>query len=277
MWRGYGVPETGVPQVFAPLWLKKLNVPGKVCDMITVSRGGQGKMKTRKRSVRMAGALAVLIVFAMLFAGCEEGPENGSGSADPVTGNGDSGETSADTLTEATADLLSRILEDSGATLGEANPVPQTFEDPVTAENAPGMLGILSDDFVGYVTEATVASAAISTFAFEVALVKCGDAESAKMVDTLIKDGFDSGKWICVMPEQSLTSVSGSYILLAVGWKEQTVAIAEAFKAMASGNATAPEVFYEGETGGESGEELPLPTDEDSGDAGGGLSGLTPA
>ncbi len=48
-----------------------------------------------------------------------------------------------------------------------------------------------------------------------------------QVINEMIINGYDSGKWICVMPEQSLTSVSGSYVLLAVGSKAQTDAIAE--------------------------------------------------
>jgi hypothetical protein len=209
-------------------------------------------------------ALAVALITIMLFSGCSGGNDGGGAAGDSGTGAEatDTGNSNAasDALTGSTADILQQMLNDAGAALGEENQLPEVLTDPVTAENSPGMLGVIADDFVGYVTEATSATAAINTSAFEIALIKCGGAETATTVEDLINSGFDSGKWICVMPEQSLTAVSGSYVLLAVGGKTQTDAIAGAFSAAAGGEASDPRIFYAGETGGD------RSSDTDSGD-----------
>jgi len=113
------------------------------------------------------------------------------------------------------------------------------------------MLGLIPDDFVEYVEDASVAQSLISPPAFRVALIKGKDAQSALIVNEQIKNNFDSGQWISILPERSLTVVSGSWVFLAVGLAAQTEALADAFTSIAGGNASAPEIFYEGETGGD--------------------------
>jgi len=201
-----------------------------------------------KKRIKIGAWVTVLLIVA-LMAGCSGGAGGSGGNGDMPDGTDNSGG-SADTLTGATDGILSQVIDAAGATLTGNDALPGLLTDPITIDNAPGMLGLIPDDFTEYVTEATVAQGAINTFAFQVALVKCNDAESAQTVNEQIKTGFDSGKWICVFPEQSLTVVSGSYVLLAVGTKAQTDALASAFASAAGSSASAPEIFYTGETGG---------------------------
>ena len=196
--------------------------------------------------------IITLLLAVALLAGCTDGVGSGAGGpageapGDPAgenPGGGNGG--AADTLKGTTAEILQQILD--GAAGGQ---LPASFSDPVTAENAPAMLGLLPDDFVSFAEEATGAIGALITDAFQAALIKCNNADDALIVSAIIQSGFDSGKWIEVFPERSLTMVSGSYVLLAVGSRTETEALAEAFKAVAGGNVSDPVVFYEGETGG---------------------------
>jgi len=220
----------------------------------------------------------VLFLIAMLTAGCsvgligsgDSGDANGSGgtvgsggsdiisdSDNGVANGGQPG--AADTLTGATDKILESVVDEAkaalsgadeaAATLSGADELPPTVMEPITLENAPVMLGLIPDDFVEFVEEATVVQSMLDPHAFQAALVKCKDAESAQIINEQIKSGFDSGKWISILPEQSLTVVSGSYILLAVGNIAQTEALAEAFRALAGANVSEPEIFYDGETG----------------------------
>jgi hypothetical protein len=180
----------------------------------------------------------ILALLALLiFAGCSEGKSSGSGAGPDEGSAGTPVQT--DTLSGGTETILADLVT------GANTDLPKTFEDAVTADSAQGMIGLTADEFAKYVSEATVSTAAINAQAFEVALIKSTDADAASEVQKLVAKGFDSGKWICVFPEQSLTSVSGSYVLLAVGGKAQTEALAASFNTLAAHNATPPDVFYE--------------------------------
>jgi len=172
-------------------------------------------------------------------------------AADPENGSGGYGPGGADTLAGATDELLQRAIDEAGAALAGAEGLPQIVMEPVTFENAPVMLGLIPDDFVEYVEDASVAQSLTSPPAFRVALIKSQDAQSALIVNEQIKNNFDSGQWVSIMPERSLTVVSGSWVFLAVGLAAQTEALADAFASLAGGNVSPPEIFYTGETGGD--------------------------
>jgi len=204
--------------------------------------------------------LVLFIVGAFALAGCSGGSNanstdntpgtdsSGSGSStDTGSGTDTSGgqDSGASTLTDTSDAVLSQIIDDANLALGDANALPAAFTDPITVDTAPGMLGLVPDDFTPNVTDATGATGMLNSQAFQVAVVKCTDANSAVTVSGKIQDGFDSSKWVCVFPEQSLTMVSGQYVLLAVGTTVQTDALAEAFK-VAAGGAQGPYIFYTG-------------------------------
>jgi len=212
--------------------------------------------------------LVAAFLFVALLVGCsggsggmdDSGDVDGSGSVDsseaadgaldPGSGADNSGQPGdRNTLTGATDIILQRIVDEANAALDEADALPTTFMETITPENAPVMLGLIPDDFVEFAEEAAVIQSLPDPHAFQVALVNCKDIPSAQIVNEQIKNSFDSGKWISVFPEQSLTILSGSYVLLAVGNTAQTAAFAEAFKTFAGANVSAPEIFYEGETG----------------------------
>jgi len=195
--------------------------------------------------MKMKFLTIIIIIFAAMFvAGCNGGAGGTAGGDEggPAAG--------ADTLSGAAADILQEVMDAAGKALGEADAMPATLTDPITAENAPGMIGLTPDDFVSFVEDAAGAIGALNVMAFQAVVLKCANLQDAELVNGMILVGYDSGKWICVFPEQSLTMVSGSYLLLAVGRMAETDALAEAFTAAAGGNADGPFVFYTGETGG---------------------------
>jgi len=204
--------------------------------------------------------LTVLLFVAVLMTSCLGGqggagdPGNSDGFLDP--GNGPANneqQNDKDTLSGATDKLLQRVVDEAKTNLSGSDAMPPAAMESITSENAPVLLGLIPDDFVSFVEEATVVQSMTNPPAFQVALVKCNDSDSASIINDQIKNGFDSGKWVSFYPEQSLTVVSGSYVLLAVGTEKQTAALAEAFISIAGDNASAPNIFYEGETGGEIG------------------------
>lgn len=201
-------------------------------------------MMKRKTNYYICIVLTLMLVLVSL-SGCKGGEAQGTDKGG-TDGGSEGAKESA--LSGSTEDILQKILDEAIVALGDE--VPAYFIDPVTSENAPGMIGVLQDDFVSYVDEAAAATAAISTFAFQAAVIKCDDADNAKTIDKQITSGYDSGKWICAFPEQSMTVVSDSYILLAVGSVAQVTELSAAFKELAGGVASAPNIFYKGEVGG---------------------------
>ncbi|MDR0851251.1 MAG: DUF4358 domain-containing protein [Clostridiales Family XIII bacterium] len=180
-------------------------------------------------------ALTLMLVLTT-FSGCSSGG-TGDGSTDGTAA-------ATDTLTGDTSGILEDILSGADETLADSDKLPPNFIDPVTADNAQGMLGLSPDEFGEYVSEAYAATGALTTSAYEVALIKCTDFDAAAEVKALVAGGFESGKWICVMPEQSFTVESGSYVLLAVSSKAGGDAILESFTAAADGNVGDADMFY---------------------------------
>jgi len=192
-----------------------------------------------------------------LAVGCAGGTggANTSGGSDGFLDPGNGPQESVqpeytDEMNESTDRIMQRVVDIAMMELG-TDELPPLVMDPITVDNAPFMLGLLKDDFVAYALEATVVQSQLSAHAFQIALVRCKDKESATIVDDQIVNNFDSGKWLEVMPEQSLTVTSGSYVLLAVGTKVQTEAFVSAFKSATDATVSAPNIFYKGETGGE--------------------------
>ena len=205
-------------------------------------------------AARLAALALALVLAALLLAGC-----NGKGKGGPDTSPSENGgkNPAATALSGPTVDILQQVLDDATANLDE-NAIPATFTDPLNSETAPATLGITPDDYASFVDEATSATAAINTFAFEVAVARCKSDKDAATVAELIQNGYDSGKWVCVIPERSMTIVSGSYVLLAVGKEAQTNELAAAFKKAAGGVVSSENTFYEGETGGAAGGDIEI-------------------
>jgi hypothetical protein len=89
-----------------------------------------------------------------------------------------------------------------------------TIQVQITENDCENKLGITPAQFGADVEEAYMALAAIGTHAFEVVLIKTKGNESASTLKKAIADGYDSRKWICVLPEQSFVVDSGRFVLL---------------------------------------------------------------
>lgn len=174
--------------------------------------------------------ILTLLLCGLLFAGCS-GNDGSPGQEESLTGS--------------SSEILQQIIDAAAETLGEDNPMPQTFTDSITSENTEGMLGLSAEEFDNFVSEATAATGALITNAFEIAVVKCKDPSAASEAKSIISSTFNSGKWICVFPEQSLVMDAGSYILLAVGATAETTALSAAFNELSGGKASEADIFYE--------------------------------
>jgi len=184
---------------------------------------------------------AFLVTSAVALAGCGTGPAEDSADDQGVEESGDSEGAAAD-FTGSAMELLEIIIS-------EADAMPEVVIDDVTAENAPAMLGLLADDFVSYIADAAAAVSESGEVAFQAAIVNCMYADDAGMIDELIRESFDPGKWVSVFPDRALTSVSRPYILLAAGSQSEVGELSGSFE-KAVGGAALTTVFYEGETGG---------------------------
>ncbi|MDR1605136.1 MAG: DUF4358 domain-containing protein [Gracilibacteraceae bacterium] len=186
-------------------------------------------MVQAKNNIRLV--LALLLLFTL--TACSGG---GGAPAQPAP--------PADTLTGELPEIIAALIAGANENLTEK--LPQSFEDPVTAENCQGMLGLTPEQFSEYVTEAYVSNSALTTSAHEIALVKCLDQAAAAEVKNLIAQGFDSGKWVCVMPDESSVIDSGSYVLLLSTAAQYADALTASFTALAADNTGEKNVFYSG-------------------------------
>ena len=147
-----------------------------------------------------------------------------------------------DTLAGTPEEILAQLKEDPKVELG------MTFDEAIKPDggisNPKNALGLTDEQFAQYVEAAYEAKAAINTMAQSTSVIKCKSAADAAEVKKRIAAGFDSNKWICVFPEQSVVVESGSYLLLAVGKVDATNAIVEAFKTLSGGNIGTPDVFF---------------------------------
>ena len=180
------------------------------------------------------------------------GPSDDSAPVDEVPtgeqtdepGGGPVEETPTTNLSGTVTEILASIEEKAKEILGEEAHYPMSFTDPVTAEEAQGMLGMTEGEFNQYIEEAVSSVALIATHAHQVSLVKTTPGNAAVVKD-LIAAGYNSQKWICVFPDKSIVITSGDYVLLAVGREENADAVIEAFKALA-GTTSEANKFFEG-------------------------------
>ncbi|MDR3278090.1 MAG: DUF4358 domain-containing protein [Oscillospiraceae bacterium] len=150
----------------------------------------------------------------------------------------------SDTLSGSLTDLMASIRSGADALLDDESRLPMSFDSAADSENCQGMLGLTPDQLEKYAEDAVVSTAAIGSHAYELALVKCKDAASAAEVKKLIAAGFDSGKWICVFPDQSFVIDSGSYVLLAATTADAADALQQSFRSLAGELVGEVKVFY---------------------------------
>jgi hypothetical protein len=145
---------------------------------------------------------------------------------------------------EDTKALFERVLAAADALLDEGDRPGMTFEDPVTAENCEGMLGLTTQEFTELVVSAYTSNAAFISTAHEVALIECADAAGAERVKGLVAKGFNPNRWICVFPEYALVVESGKYVLLSASMGNFCNAVVEAFASEMGGETGKTDTFY---------------------------------
>ena len=145
-----------------------------------------------------------------------------------------------------TLESLKAIMENAKAAAGEKIVMPPfTIENQVTKENCDGYLGITAEKFEEYVTESYTMVAAISSQAFDLALVKCKDYASAKEIKKLIAEGFDPAQRICAISEQAFVIESGRFVLLGGVGNEAAELLQKAFDEQFETKSGDVNKFYE--------------------------------
>jgi hypothetical protein len=204
-------------------------------------------VKMKSVSISSCRKFACLFVVALLtlamLAAC-----GGTGS-----GQGASGGTASGTASKLTGDpdkLLTDLAAEVNTRLADGSKLPQTFDDPVTAENCEGVMGLSAEELSQYVDTAFVQVGAINTSAHSVVIAKCKNAEAAKAAADICAKNYNSNRWICVVPDTSFLMVSGEYLLVASCSSEVATAIQEGFSAMAGGAADQTNVFFTADKAG---------------------------
>lgn len=158
-------------------------------------------------------------------------------------------------LTGSTTSILESVLDAAKAEVG------MTDMAPVTADAAPGYLGISASEFEKFVAEATTSYGMLMTSAHEVTLVKVNDGESVADFVAAVVKGYDPTKWICTFPQQAVIVDSGQYVLLIVSNNDAASKIMDAFKTVA-GTTGNENVFYNSdESTGDDGDATQAPDD----------------
>lgn len=169
--------------------------------------------------------LSLVLVLSMLLAACGQ---NSNGGDTPAVKEAFEG---------SSAEVLTQVLE-------AVNMEMMTFEDPVSAETSQGFLGLTSEEFGELVTDATISAGAITTNAHQIVVIKATSPENASKVKELVAAGFDSGRWICVRPEQSAVVEAGSYVLLVVSSADTVSQTLSAWSELAGDIAGEANTFY---------------------------------
>ncbi|MDR0916910.1 MAG: DUF4358 domain-containing protein [Oscillospiraceae bacterium] len=150
-----------------------------------------------------------------------------------------------------TEEFLAAVVNGATATLGEDNyPFSETL--PLVSadssnENAPNYIGLTQEQITQYVAESCISSALFSTSPHQVLIVKCKSAADTSAVATAIASGFDSGRWICVIPDRSETVVVGEYVFLLVSKNATVDALESSLKTVTGDDALKFNVFFTAE------------------------------
>jgi hypothetical protein len=136
-----------------------------------------------------------------------------------------------------------KVIADADKALGD-NGMGMHLDNVIDNENVQGFLGLTPDQLAEYVKQAVVFSGAFMTNAHEIGFVQCKDPAAAKKVTELIAAGFDSHRWICVLPQQSIVTVAGDTVMLAVGQREHNTALYNSFSDLAQNTASEANEFF---------------------------------
>lgn len=150
----------------------------------------------------------------------------------------------AEAFTAPIPDILTELTQKAGETLSGEDRIPVSLNIQLDADNVQGNLGLTADQFAQYIDEAYVSKAMIGSQPHEIVLARCHDAQAAITVKSLVAQGFDSGQWVCVSPDQSVAVESERYVLLAVSREAAVKALLDAFTQLSAAAVGTPNVFY---------------------------------
>ena len=140
---------------------------------------------------------------------------------------------------------LQTIMDNAKTAAGEDAFIPFTLDMEVTSENCSGYLGLTDEQFKQYVMDSYTLIAAISSQAFDLAIVKCKDYASAKEVKKLIAEGFDPANRICAISEVAFVVDSGRFVLLGGVAKDTAEIFQKAFADYFENDVGAVKTFFE--------------------------------
>jgi len=125
-----------------------------------------------------------------------------------------------------------------------------SFITDVTPDLSQNAAGLSEADFGSLVIAAASSMAAIGSQAHQIVLFQAKNSNAAAEVKKIVagrasgKDGYDSQKWICVWPEQSIVVESGDYVLLVASRVDIVESALGVFTEMA-GKVGSVDKFYE--------------------------------
>ena len=193
-----------------------------------------------KKKLSILLCLALLLSAALMGYNSEPVEEKDPAEEDEVVTNPVVPEATDSALSGSAKEMLEQLL-----TVGDYD-FGMVEDYAVTEENVTSMLGLTPEEFSEYVEQAHVSVGALSTSAHLVAIVKCHDSAAANHVKELIAQGFDSGRWVCVAPDESFAVEAGDYVLLVASREEGAAALKDAFGSMAGELIGNVDVFFTG-------------------------------
>ena len=197
--------------------------------------------------------MLMLIVASVFLTACGTGGNGGNVGDNANKESSENNNNNDDNAAEPeigedidTQESLNAIMEKLREVIDESVFVPKTFDSLVTADTCQSMTGLTVEQFEKYVTDGYSMTAMIMTQAFEITMVKCKDYASAAEVKKLIKDGYDSLKWICVFPEQTFVVDSGRFVLIGAVYNDVAEALQQSFADQFTTKAGDVNKFYDG-------------------------------
>ena len=186
------------------------------------------------------GLVVVLIVAALVVGGMylmnNKDTDNNENSVNTV--NNEVANTTVDTpevsnLTVATAEDLTKLVDDIYLDLGMELPALQTQVLTLDAENTSEYFtGLKSDENIELVA---VSEPMMSSQAYSLVLVKVKEGADVEAMAKEMNDNINMRKWICVEAEKVYTTSSGNVICMVMTNEATAKTIYEKFKTLAGG------------------------------------------
>ncbi len=214
----------------------------------------------------MQKKLPILLIGLMvltIFAGCSNGSPSESEAPEistPTMSNAAPAETENPTPITSPAEteepvqsipaasVLTGSAEDALQAVFNSAPgydISMTIDNAITAENVKGFLNLTKSEFEKYFEEGIASSAALSSDAHMVVILKCKGTSDSSAAAKLLAEKFTSARWVCVMPEKCYVVYSGGYVMLVASGSEIGNMLLEGFRTASSDSAAEQNVFYE--------------------------------